>query len=62
MRTRLDQLRTRLAELQELQDRGIEAGDWDGGYPNAPTLADEIHDIRGQIKAYERLAKLAAAR
>jgi hypothetical protein len=52
----LKQLKARLAELEDDEQRGAAE---EVAYPGQQTRAEEIATLRGQIAAYERLAKLA---
>jgi hypothetical protein len=52
----LEQLRARLAELEDLETRGVEQRI---DYPSQPSRADEIEELRGRIASYDRLSRLA---
>jgi hypothetical protein len=53
----LEKLKAELAELLKLEERGIEER---SEYSGQPSRSEQIETIRGQIRAYERLALLGS--
>jgi hypothetical protein len=51
----LKKLKARLAELEDLESRGVEDRP---EYPGQASRVQQIETLRGEIAAYERLAKI----